>query len=152
MGELAPKYLFLLGLYGFVIFALAQVLRGLGRAAALRKPAGPAHESASAPVAAEPPVVVSQAGVLVLGDKQIALPPRGELVVGRDEGCGLVLEDPFVSQRHAMIRCGAGECYITDLGSRNGTRVNGQPIQEAELRDGDRVQVGGTTLVFRARG
>lgn len=70
-----------------------------------------------------------------------------ELTIGRGGGCGIVLDDGFVSQVHARLYLRDGNAYVEDLGSRNGTLVNGQPLQGAlQLRRGDRVQFGQTTL------
>jgi pSer/pThr/pTyr-binding forkhead associated (FHA) protein len=70
-----------------------------------------------------------------------------ELTIGRGGGCGIVLDDGFVSQVHARLYLRDGSAYVEDLGSRNGTLVNGQPLQGAlQLRRGDRVQFGQTTL------
>ena len=68
--------------------------------------------------------------------------------VGRDAANGVQLSDPEVSKKHAAIqRLPAGWC-VRDLGSRNGTLVNGKPAKEAFLRDGDRIGVGPYVLVF----
>jgi hypothetical protein len=68
-----------------------------------------------------------------------------ELTVGRGGGCGIVLDDSFVSQVHARVFRRNGEVYVEDLGSRNGTLLNGRPVQRAErVRRGDRVQFGKT--------
>ena len=69
-----------------------------------------------------------------------------ELTVGRGGGCGIVLgDDTFVSQVHARMYRRDGDVYVEDLGSRNGTFVNGQPIGSAtRLRRGDQVQFGST--------
>jgi len=65
------------------------------------------------------------------------------LVVGRDPESGLVLEDRRVSKRHARLRwSGAGWCF-EDLGSKNGTSVNGLPASGAPLADGDWISFGG---------
>ena len=65
------------------------------------------------------------------------------LVVGRDPGCELVIEDPRVSKRHAQLRwCDSG-WTLEDLGSKNGTAVNGEPAAGAELRDDDAISFGG---------
>ena len=53
------------------------------------------------------------------------------------------------SRRHAQIRLKDSVATITDLGSTNGTEVNGHPLQTATLDDGDRVTIGTTVLVFR---
>jgi len=73
---------------------------------------------------------------------------RREVVLGRAPSCDVVLDDPRVSREHARIDASEGEHLLVDLGSRNGTRVNGQPVTRAvALRDGDLVQLG--DAVFR---
>jgi FHA domain len=69
-----------------------------------------------------------------------------ELTVGRGAGCAIVLgDDTYVSQLHARLFQQNGEGYIEDLGSTNGTYVNGKPITGAtRLRRGDHVQFGQT--------
>jgi pSer/pThr/pTyr-binding forkhead associated (FHA) protein len=68
-----------------------------------------------------------------------------ELTVGRGGGCGVVLDDSFVSQVHARLYRRDGDLFVEDLASRNGTLVNGQPFQGAlRLRRGDQVQFGQT--------
>jgi pSer/pThr/pTyr-binding forkhead associated (FHA) protein len=70
---------------------------------------------------------------------------RDELTVGRGGGCGIVLDDTFVSQVHARVFWRDGEAYVEDLGSRNGTLLNGHPVLSPELlRRGDKVQFGKT--------
>ena len=68
-----------------------------------------------------------------------------ELTVGRGGGCGVVLDDGFVSQVHARLYRRDGSVYVEDLASRNGTLLNGQPLQGAiKLKRGDQVQFGQT--------
>lgn len=69
-----------------------------------------------------------------------------ELTVGRGGGCGVVIpDDQFVSTVHARLFRRGDETYVEDLGSRNGTFVNGQPVQApTRLKRGDRVQFGET--------
>jgi pSer/pThr/pTyr-binding forkhead associated (FHA) protein len=69
-----------------------------------------------------------------------------EVTVGRGGGCGIVLaDDSYVSTVHARIFRRDGDVYVEDLGSRNGTLLNGEPITHAEpLRRGDHVQFGRT--------
>ncbi|MBX5483193.1 MAG: sigma 54-interacting transcriptional regulator [Myxococcaceae bacterium] len=72
-----------------------------------------------------------------------------EAILGRSPSCEIPLEDHKVSRRHAKIVVEQGQAKITDLGSRNGTVVNGERIEgEAILLPGDRVQVGDTTILF----
>jgi pSer/pThr/pTyr-binding forkhead associated (FHA) protein len=69
-----------------------------------------------------------------------------ELTVGRGGGCSIVLaDDSFVSNVNARIFRRDGDVFVEDLGSRNGTLLNGQPVTHATaLRRGDRVQFGRT--------
>jgi hypothetical protein len=71
-------------------------------------------------------------------------------VLGRGEQVDLQVMDPRVSRRHAEINRFGGEYRVQDLGSRNGTRVNGVRVESAALADGDRVSLGGLELTFRA--
>jgi hypothetical protein len=70
------------------------------------------------------------------------------LVVGRDPACGLVVEDPRVSKRHARLRWTEAGWALEDLGSKNGTTVNGKKAQGSELRDGDTLSLGGLPARF----
>ena len=69
-----------------------------------------------------------------------------ELTVGRGGGCGVVLgDDHFVSTVHARLFRRGDDLFVEDLGSRNGTFVNGQALQApTRLHRGDRVQIGQT--------
>jgi FhaA, N-terminal domain/FHA domain len=70
-------------------------------------------------------------------------------ILGRGTDCDLRLVDQGVSRHHAEIRVEDGEVVLVDLGSTNGTFVDGQPIRRITLTDGTRVTLGRTTLVFR---
>ncbi|HET9852593.1 MAG TPA: FhaA domain-containing protein [Candidatus Limnocylindrales bacterium] len=67
--------------------------------------------------------------------------------IGRAPECELVLKDNRVSRRHARLAPRNGVLILTDLGSTNGTRVNGHRVTEVVLGAGDRVQIGETSLV-----
>ncbi len=66
-----------------------------------------------------------------------------ELLIGRDEGCAAQLSGQDVSRRHAAIRTQGPHSVLVDLGSRNGTWVNGRPIKSVVLAAHDVVRVGG---------
>jgi hypothetical protein len=72
----------------------------------------------------------------------------GELTIGRGGGCGIVLaDDSFVSTVHARVFHRDGEVWVEDLGSRNGTLLNGQALVHASpLRRGDQLQFGRTVI------
>ena len=74
----------------------------------------------------------------------LALPETdGPVTLGRSRNCDCVLADPSVSRRHAELRREGGRWILRDLGSRNGTRVNGaRLLAEAEVGPGDRVSFG----------
>ena len=69
--------------------------------------------------------------------------------IGRLPACEVMISDKGASRRHAQIRRKDGTHTLTDLGSTNGTRLNGQTIQSRELADGDRITIGTTVLEFR---
>ncbi len=71
------------------------------------------------------------------------------LTIGRDAACDLILSSESVSRYHALIRCQEGEYVLLDLGSSNGTYLNGRPIGVPHhLRSGDELEVGGIRLRF----
>ena len=63
--------------------------------------------------------------------------------------CDVVLKDKGASRRHVQLRTSEGVTTLTDLGSTNGTRLNGQTVQSGALSDGDRITIGTTVLEFR---
>jgi hypothetical protein len=69
-----------------------------------------------------------------------------EIIVGRSSDLDMVLVEDMVSRRHARIACDASGIVIEDLGSTNGTFVNGEKIKRAVLKEGDRVLIGTSIL------
>jgi hypothetical protein len=70
-------------------------------------------------------------------------------LIGRNEGCDLVVNDPLVSRRHCQILWDGVYCTVEDLGSTNGTYVNGQLLTAAHaLRPGDHLQVADVVFTF----
>jgi pSer/pThr/pTyr-binding forkhead associated (FHA) protein len=80
-----------------------------------------------------------------------AFPLAEEISIGRAPGCAVALPtDTFVSQVHARVFRRGDEYWVEDLGSTNGTLVNGRKLTgPAPLRKGDRLQVGRTVLELR---
>jgi pSer/pThr/pTyr-binding forkhead associated (FHA) protein len=72
----------------------------------------------------------------------------GTAIVGRVGEVDIVLDNPLVSRRHAEITVGPDGVSVRDLGSTNGTFVNGERVTEADLRAGDRLSFGGVTLIL----
>jgi pSer/pThr/pTyr-binding forkhead associated (FHA) protein len=78
-------------------------------------------------------------------------PLNGEQTLGRDPTADLVIPDRSVSRRHASVRVEGATAVVEDLGSRNGTFVNGQAIDSpCRLREGDVIGLGGTLLELRS--
>jgi pSer/pThr/pTyr-binding forkhead associated (FHA) protein len=71
------------------------------------------------------------------------------VTIGRVPESDVVIADRGVSRRHAQIRTKDGASTLTDLGSTNGTQLNGQQIQSRPLNDGDRIVIGSTLIEFR---
>ena len=87
-------------------------------------------------------------GYLELADGAV-VPVRDGLVLGRVAACDVVVADSKASRRHARLIAEAGVVEIEDMGSSNGTLLNGKPVDRRMLRDGDRVEIGQTVIVFR---
>lgn len=89
---------------------------------------------------------------LYAGERQLATYSLtgGELTIGRTAGNSILLENPGVSRRHAVIRAEGDRVLIEDLGSANGSFVNGQKVEAPlELKDGDEIQIVKHRLVYR---
>lgn len=77
---------------------------------------------------------------------EFPLATQQEIVVGRSSELDMVLVEDMVSRRHARIECSDEQIIIEDLGSTNGTFVNGEKIKRAMLKEGDRVLIGTSIL------
>jgi pSer/pThr/pTyr-binding forkhead associated (FHA) protein len=77
----------------------------------------------------------------------VPLPLREVLTIGRKNG-ELLLEDPLVSSRHCQVSTRNGEYVLTDLGSTNGTLVDGRLVREIVLKPGNEITVGSTRLIL----
>ena len=74
-------------------------------------------------------------------------PVGGGLVIGRGGDAAVRVMDDEISRRHARIAVLGKDIFVEDLGSKNGTFVNGTPVRRQVLRDGDKIQVGASTVL-----
>ncbi|MDK1473250.1 DUF3662 and FHA domain-containing protein [Streptomyces sp. 549] len=137
----------------------AQPGGGAGAAAPQRAAGGPALPAAPPRMPAGPPPGVPGGGVPaplpqsqvrrwveINGNRhQIS---RATLVMGRSTEADIRIDDPGVSRKHCEIRTGSPST-VQDLGSTNGIVVDGQRTTHATLRDGSRIVVGNTTIIYR---
>src|SRR5437763_12470919 len=84
---------------------------------------------------------------LTAGGAPIIAVQRPVLLIGRHPECDVRIDLPRVSRRHCCLAQVYDRLVIRDLGSRNGLRVNGRLVDEAELHPGDEVAIG--PLIFR---
>lgn len=78
--------------------------------------------------------------------------PEGEVSIGRDTANHLWAADSALSRRHCVVKREGAKCSVRDLESRNGTRVNGVPVEEQPLEHGDQLSVGLSLLIFLSEG
>jgi hypothetical protein len=84
---------------------------------------------------------------LTVGTRVLDVTTR-HVVIGRSRECEVRLEDSNASRRHAELRQEGATYWLSDLGSTNGTELNGRRIARERLSDGDRITVGATEIVF----
>lgn len=86
--------------------------------------------------------------LLLVAGRRMVVGPDGA-TIGRSRQCDIVLDDPNVSRNHAEVRPRGGSWVLADLGSTNGSRLNGRRLDGPEvLRRGDEIQLGATRLTF----
>lgn len=83
------------------------------------------------------------------GDERTVPLASDTVTIGRLAECDVVLKDKGASRKHAQLKLRDGGWMLTDLGSTNGTRLNGQTVQTRALSDGDKITVGTTVIEFR---
>src|SRR3984885_8263353 len=90
----------------------------------------------------------NETAVLLVEGKRLLVGPTG-VTIGRSRQCDVVLNDPNVSRRHAEIRPRGGSWVLSDLGSTNGSQLNGRRIDGSEvLREGDEIELGESVMTF----
>ncbi|HEY7463775.1 MAG TPA: DUF3662 and FHA domain-containing protein [Candidatus Limnocylindria bacterium] len=110
--------------------------------------ARPGHEVA-APDSAQRAYLLVKAE----GSQPVQFDLGGALIsIGRASDNDVILDDPLVSRHHCQMKLQHGAYSFADLGSRNGSWVNGQPVNEVALGPGDRIRIGSTEIEFQVRG
>ena len=123
----AVRLAFLGLLYAFLARAFARIQQAMAEERVEARPAGLA-------------VLVGRPG----GSRH---PLRAVSAIGRDPGADVVLRDDAASLRHAVVELVAGEWWVEDAGSTNGTLLNGAQLRaRTRLRYGDELEIGRTTL------
>jgi hypothetical protein len=100
-----------------------------------------------APVPEPPPPPAPDVISLTTDGKSHAV-TSARVVIGRSRECDLRIADLNASRRHAELRSDDGEYWIVDLGSMNGTLLNGRRVERERLENGDRITLGSTDIVF----
>jgi hypothetical protein len=149
--SVALKFGFLAVLYLFVLVIARSALRDLRRTVS---PAPDATGFHAAPAFSEVPrgsdawLVVERGGGL---EPEQRFDLIGGLSVGRSKESDVQIEDRYASSLHARVFSREGRFYVEDMNSTNGTLLNGATlVGEAELIDGDTVQIGDTVFRFEA--
>jgi Protein of unknown function (DUF3662)/FHA domain len=109
----------------------------------------------SPPSAASAPDSARRAYLLVStrGSRAVHFDLGGHLIgIGRASDNDVIVDDPMVSRHHCQLKLQHGAYSFTDLGSRNGSTVNGQPVSQVALGPGDVIRIGDTEIEFQVRG
>jgi predicted component of type VI protein secretion system len=89
-----------------------------------------------------------ETALLLMGGKRLVVGPAGA-TMGRSRQCDVMVDDANVSRTHAEVRPRGGSWVLTDLGSTNGSRLNGRRVEGSEvLKPGDEIELGTTLLTF----
>ena len=89
-----------------------------------------------------------ETALLLMGGKRLVVGPAGA-TLGRSRQCDVTVDDPNVSRTHAEVRPRGGSWVLSDLGSTNGSRLNGHRVERTEvLKPGDEIELGTTVLQF----
>ncbi len=142
--------------------AWANLVRDLAAKVGVRLEGGKARVTMAPRSSVPPGAIEIEAGGATLTSKSFRLRtvegvPPGEIYsiegtsrIGRSDDGEIVLLDPSVSRAHAVVQVRAGEAIVRDLGSTNGTYLNGKRIETGTLRDGDELRFGNTRMLFEA--
>jgi hypothetical protein len=96
----------------------------------------------------EPARSEQRTALLLMDGKRLVIGAAGA-TMGRSRQCEVMVDDPNVSRQHAEVRPRGGSWVVTDLGSTNGSRLNGRTLEQPTvLKPGDKIELGTTTLTF----
>lgn len=147
LGVIALMYILVMVL----IFALRADARAASAPPLPVAPPSPQPAPARAPQPAAAPAIkclVVTAGTLPTSGREYPL--FGPLEIGRGESSDITIQNKFVSTHHARIFPQGGQWVVEDLGSTNGTILNGAPVRTAQpIKPGDILMVGDTQLTVR---
>ncbi len=156
LGFLVLLWVLVLSVIGVLrtdIYGTRLVARGAGQRAPTRppKPGQRAHAQGQQRPAPPPPQLPTRIDIVAgpAAGRSLNL-DRSAVTIGRSSDCTFVLDDDFASSRHARITRAPEGWVLEDLGSTNGTRVNGAPVESPVLLPpGSSVQIGKTMLELR---
>ncbi len=115
------------------------------------RPPQPKAEAGSDPSDAQPAVVQTTVQAQLRFNGRTSVIPN-PCVVGRSRACDLVIDDPNVSRRHAQLQQSKKQWFVSDLGSTNGVKVNGESIDgQQPLKSGDVIELGSLSVDFLSR-
>ena len=121
-----------------------------GPAQELLPRAGPVASPAPPRPAAPPPAPAARSTATLDVDGRIYRLDQAVTVMGRSPDVDITLDDPGVSRRHAEVHFVDGRARVVDLGSTNGTFVDGERVHAGSLSDGSTITVGRSRIVYRA--
>ncbi len=95
-----------------------------------------------------PVAVLPKAKLVIAPGQEVSVVATSETTIGRDASSSVVLDDPQASRRHARIVFKEDSFWLEDLGSTNGTRVNGESVKQHKLLPNEQISVGDAVLTF----
>jgi Protein of unknown function (DUF3662)/FHA domain len=104
------------------------------------------------PLVADPPPVETKPTVTLTHQGIATTITSSRAVIGRSKDCDVHVVDANVSRRHCEVIEEGDAWFVVDLGSTNGTEVNGLPVKRARLSNGDRITIGSSDLLFGRAG
>ncbi len=137
-------YLFIFSVIALIYMDIKKMNRGENDETVEEENAGGAEEKYSAVLK-----TVKTDKAAACGMKKFYRISGEPVVVGRGKNCDIIIDDMFLSGEHFQIWCEDGTWYIGDMGSKNGTFLNGSRLKKVKtLCDGDEISFGGLSVIF----